>query len=688
MVDFAQKLMTAAEVWGSDTAPLTPNPMATATGSSQKAIFRIGFWPVTSDSEAEIGTGMGIGLILAALLEQWPSVCVYRLMTQLRDTSSNYQWGIEDTQFGVDDWEVEGLDENVAIWGSLTAQNDHLILSLEVENDAREDDDTLVLNHESDTLVDILNQLPVIAATIIKWLDGTNTGSDSQNTYDTVTIGDEISVRDFLEDVFLWEVDYFLELWGQGSSNDQVLESQSNLIDLSNNLTSNLGAWLLSQSISRFVIFDETNWSRWLLPTVKETASALGKYSISAKIFGTLLVRCKENLEAFDVLETGISLHPNDKEIWMTLGDIYMQQGENLSAIDVFQRAIEAGVATAELYWRYASLMDTLVEHQIKLNEGATRISAAGRPYVEQYIFMDARADAPSLRESCAAYRQVVGLDNTNINVIAGLVIRLLSLDEPDAWDFCAQLIDKDKEGITTAAVIEQIDNSDMDHLRRLLQTASAKDPKALGPHLSLVRVYLALGEDDNAKRELHTISGSQIPLQIQPTLVRLRLLTDEPDFDIRIGEIQDVLDANGQVSSEDVDFLESVVEKEPLFTEGYKLLARSYLSWDEADHALEVLLDGQKTVPFDSELLALLAKVLWDEDQADLAYAYLDQGLNTNDSDAALLSLMGRFLFEDGEDDTAKEYLRRAEAADPLSAELSITRSYIANTLLKSKKP
>src|SRR4051795_11521708 len=103
MVDFAQKLMTAAEVWSSDAAPLTPNPMAMATGNSQKAIFRIGLWPIISDSESEIGTGIGIGLVLAALLEQWPSVSVYRLMTQVSDTPSNYQWKIEDTQFGVDD---------------------------------------------------------------------------------------------------------------------------------------------------------------------------------------------------------------------------------------------------------------------------------------------------------------------------------------------------------------------------------------------------------------------------------------------------------------------------------------------------------------------------------------------------------------------------------------------------------
>jgi Tfp pilus assembly protein PilF len=110
-------------------------------------------------------------------------------------------------------------------------------------------------------------------------------------------------------------------------------------------------------------------------------------------------------------------------------------------------------------------------------------------------------------------------------------------------------------------------------------------------------------------------------------------------------------------------------------------------LSWYEQDDALEVLLDGQKIAPFDTDLLALLAKVLWDADQSDLAFAYLEQGLEHNNRNATLLSLMGRFLFDNGEDDAAKDYLRQAEAADPLNAELSATRFYIANTLIRSKK-
>src|SRR5687767_12360249 len=128
MVSFAQKLMAAAQIWRGDETLSTLNPISKATRNPQKSLFRVGLWPITSASEPEIG--MGIGLVLAALLEQWSSLCVYRFMTQVNDTPSLYQSKIEDTQFGVDDWEIEGLDENVAIWGSFESQTDHFHLSI------------------------------------------------------------------------------------------------------------------------------------------------------------------------------------------------------------------------------------------------------------------------------------------------------------------------------------------------------------------------------------------------------------------------------------------------------------------------------------------------------------------------------------------------------------------------------
>lgn len=685
MADLAQKLLMAAQVQSSDPSLSSRNPMANTVLNRQKAQYRIGLWPIISASEAEIGTGMGIGLVLAALLEEWPSISVYRLLAKVGDIPFTYQWKIEDSQFGVDDWELEGLDENVAIWGEIAFQGEHIKLTLEVEDDSRADEDTLKLDYESDTLANMLNQLPTVSMSIVNWLN--DSSAEMQTPYETITTLDVEIGKNFLEDVFLWELDYFLELWGQGTTEADVLESQDNLVNITTELDSNFGAWVVTHSISRFVLFDQTNWSEWLYPTLKQTASTLSNYPIVTENLSTTLFQMGENLEAFDLLETNLSLHPEDRESWLLLGDMYLRVSEDLSAIDVYQRAIEADVESKEIYLKYGSLMDSLVEHQIELNEGTNRVSSAGRPFTERYVLTDSDEDSPSLRESCAAYRRVIELDASNVDASAHLVIGLLSLNDPDAWSFFSQLIDKDKEGTNTASVIEQVDDDDVPNIIDVLQSTSTKNPHDLSLHLNLARAYLALQQNDKAKEELSSIPIGDAPSQLQAGIAKLRLSADDSDFDAKLGEIQDILNAKNQANSEDIEFLEAAIEKEPLYSEGYRLLAQSYLSWYEQDDALEVLLDGQKTAPFDTDLLALLARVLWDADQSDLAFAYLEQGLDHNSRNATLLSLMGRFLFDNGEDDEAKDYLRQAEAADPLNSELSTTRFYIANTLIRSKK-
>ena len=160
--------MSAAKIWSSNEPVLIPNVVSNISPNSRKSLFRVGLWPITSETEPE--TGMGIDLVLSALLEQWPSVCVYRLVAQVSGTPSNYQWKITDTQFGVNDWEIEGLDENVAIWGNFETQKDGIHLKLEVEDDARQDDSVLELKYDSATLGEMLNQLPDIATKIMNWL--------------------------------------------------------------------------------------------------------------------------------------------------------------------------------------------------------------------------------------------------------------------------------------------------------------------------------------------------------------------------------------------------------------------------------------------------------------------------------------------------------------------------------------
>lgn len=683
MTDFAQKLMSDAQTVSSDESVLSANTILNSSLSSTKSLYRIGLWPIISVSEPEIG--MGIGLVLGALLDQWPSVYVYRLLSQISGTPSSYDWRIEDTQFGVDDWEIEGLDENVAIWGNFEAESNRFHLELSVEDDAREDDSILELNYDSDSLAEMLNQLPAMSTTVMNWLN--NAPSDSKSPFQAISSVNSQLLRDFLEDIFHWELDYYLELWGQGSNSENVLDSQNGLIETANDLGSDFGAWIVSKSITRFILVGQTSWHEWLLPTVSNTASSLVQYPVASLVLGTILFRLGNQLEAFDLLETSITKHPQYTKSYLALGGMYLKLHEDMSAIDVFQRAIEAHAADSEIYLRYASIMDSLAEHQLELKTGTSRVSAAGRPFIERYALTQSDSTALSLHESSAAYRHVIELDSSSIDALVHLVLDMLALGDSGAWPYFSQLIDQDKDGTFTATVIEQVAESDLNKAVDVLRAVSARKPQVISVRFNLARAYLAMELHKEAKSELEAISTSSIPPHLRNLLSRLRLSADDPDFDRRMGEIQDILNANSQVDTMDIEYLEEIIKKEPEFSEGYRLLAESYLSWNESDDALEVLLDGQKTAPFDTSLILLLAKVLWGVDESDLAFAYLDKGLDQNRRNASLLSLMGRFLFDEGEDASAKEYLRQAEVVDPLDSELSATRVYIANTLIGGKK-
>ena len=97
-------------------------------------------------------------------------------------------------------------------------------------------------------------------------------------------------------------------------------------------------------------------------------------------------------------------------------------------------------------------------------------------------------------------------------------------------------------------------------------------------------------------RMKLHGYCSSRIILTLKDALVKLANL----------------LDAGKSPSSEDVDFLENILEQAPSLVQVIILLTKAYIKWEEGDTALEVLLDAQKRLPNDAQILDTLAAVLW----------------------------------------------------------------------------
>ena len=93
--------------------------------SESSVQFRVGMWPIQSNSDPEIA--LGLACLLAYHLERWSFIQVYRLFAQIEEDVQDFTWSIEKSQFGVDDWELDGLDENGAIWGEYSQKSERCL---------------------------------------------------------------------------------------------------------------------------------------------------------------------------------------------------------------------------------------------------------------------------------------------------------------------------------------------------------------------------------------------------------------------------------------------------------------------------------------------------------------------------------------------------------------------------------
>ena len=214
---------------------------------------------------------------------------------------------------------------------------------------------------------------------------------------------------------------------------------------------------------------------------------------------------------------------------------------------------------------------------------------------------------------------------------------------------------------------------------RRMLQEAFRQRPEELELGLNLAEV-LVLEQEEGALAatlaQLRSLAGDE---EMQAELARLELLAEEPEFELRLGEIEGVLAAGNALRSEALEWLEGIIGRAPGLGGMHALLARAWLAWGEDGAALETTLDGYQRFPGDAELAVLLGEQLWQAGEAEAAFKYLGAGLAQNPDDVPLLALTGQYLFEDGQGAAARSCLARAEALAPQHPALAQARARIA---------
>jgi tetratricopeptide (TPR) repeat protein len=287
--------------------------------------------------------------------------------------------------------------------------------------------------------------------------------------------------------------------------------------------------------------------------------------------------------------------------------------------------------------------------------------------------------------EAIEAYEEAMRLSPADPALLRARQIQLmLEVDDDDRlWSAFGDLVRVDTMGEQVRATIDElIALDDVGPAIAVLEAAVSEQPDRADLKANLAALYLA-DEDYSSAHDMLTAAEAQTDdSHWRADIQRMMLAVEEPDFEARLGEIIDRLEADNGLNEDQVDLLEWAVERAPTYAEAYVLLARAYILWEDESAAIETLLEADKRVPNDPEVILLLGSLLWEGDQRELAFSYLRRGVSAAPLHVPLLAKFGLYLFEDEQYDAARDYLARAGAIAARHPALVEVRAEIAQRL------
>lgn len=672
MQHLAQKLMylRSKEIKDPSVSAIFGSTAAMGRNLDQRVPIRIGFWPITSEDPR---LSMGIASVLALLLERWPAIITYRLFAKLEDSLQNYEWSLSQSQFSVDDWQPEGLDENVAVWGELTTPSSGVLLKLNIENDLADTDDSdnevRTLEYQADNLSGLMALLPTIAADIAQEVK-----IESIITPIPFEQSGEGHIRPLLSDLFDWDIQLLLALWGKPWPEAEIEALHRRLVAAAKAAGRDWSAWAAASATAYAMHPGFGTLAETLVPLSLEMLETLEYNALAATVIASALFNHGATQEAFDILEYAVESNPKSTVAWSSLAVLYRRSGRFDDAVDAIQAAIKENVADAATYVRYADLL-----YRIDQEDWS----------IEEFLLCDPVKvkHNPLKWEIVEALEEALRQEPDRLEILQLQLLRLIPLGITDRlWEGFMRLVLADTEANLVRAVVDALyDVRDVRPGIAILEDQRRQVPDRVDLLINLANLYLIAEDEAKAQAVLQEAERLTDDAGYLADIGRLMLSAEDPEFEMSIAELAEVVDAGNAIEVSDVDYLEEIVERVPTLTEAYIILAKAYLIWDEEGTALEVLLDGQKHLPEDPELIEQLARILWQTGEQALAFDYLDKGVQSNPDAVALLALSGQYLFEDGQADAARMLLSRAEALAPRHPVLEEVKQKIARMMAGS---
>jgi tetratricopeptide (TPR) repeat protein len=632
--------------------------------------YRIAIYPCRSSTAPE--TAMGLFTALAFLLERWSDTQVYRLFAKLSEDDT-YDWTIAQSQFEVEDWALDGLDDNITLYGDLTANPSGWLLSVTVENDLIEDEDDAVstFTHQAADIAGLVAWLPELATLIAEEL-GAEQVEPIGMIYDSTALASHPQLETLLKQAFDWELRLWFWLAGQAWEDDDMLTAHTALRETAQSDNSDFAAWIIAHATARTLLPGVLEIGEKLIDTPADIVAEHPQSRMPAIILAGGLYRAQQADAAYEMLEAEITAYPNTVATRLRLIDLYKRVGRFNDEVNALQDAIRQHATNRMIYYLYALEVQGMYEN-ISIED------------VEmEFILTEEAADDAVhrlAREALAAYEAALQIDPLDKPTLSNLALLVKDIDTKRFWEVFGTLVEQDTNGDVLRGVVDALYTlDDIDPAITLLDQKAKALPERLDLQLNLAAVYLVAEDYEAAQKTLENALSKTDDLATRSEIELMKLTANDPEFEQRFGDLSMTISAGTSPSNDDVDFLEAAVENAPSFAAGHLLLAKAYTLWEDSEATMEVLLDAQKTLGDDPDILDALAEALWNAGEQKLAFDYLNRGLRKHPNHLSLLVRGGRYLFESDQLAQARIYLSRAETINPRDVFLAETRVFIAN--------
>lgn len=644
-----------------------------ATDVSTVDEYRIGLLPWRWSTQPKVA--MGLMVLLSFLFRRRQGITVYPVMAAVEGEPESYTWEIDKSQFVVDDWYIDDLDDNIGIWAEIKSDGPGLQLNISVESDLLENDSVRELSYVAENLSQLIGLLPDIHRDIEQMHDiEYEDDAAITDVFTSVELVSNHHLQEFLTSLFEWERNVYLSVWGIDWLDEEIADDLQLLLDTAANC-GRLGEWATVHAMRRTL---KPGYGYVADIVAEEVPAVIDQLSIEARP-ATLLAPGLFSLgfaeRALNILQDEIERAPDQPRAWIQLALIQQSSGALTDSIVTLQAAIRDGHVSPALYETYGDMlrradeMDMIIHDYILLD--SDDLSTHEDPRVRVLMeaadaYYIAHEDTDPIRLS-AVYKETIA--------------RAGAFDVPAVWDCFADLVEEDQTGdLVSEAITSFYELDDLSEAIAVLENAVSQKPGRVDLAINLAQVYMLDGNYERAAIVLENVLGAMsADDERMPLVERLLIWARHPDYEQRFAETSALILAGGKPSDREIDMLETIVDEAPHFPDGYVTLARAYLTFDQASEALELLLDGRDQCGDDPFLIMMLSDVLWQAGEHKLAEKYVTEAITNGQRDAGLLATLAKMQFDSNNLDIARELLAQAEAIEPRNSVLQRVKSYVA---------